>query len=383
MDNPLYPAGYVVAGRTVLDGLYFPTWEWRRTHAFFPFDWPAFLLGSRRAFGLTITAWALPGFALAAAALVLELIRATSERRTLIPALALLAWAPLTLGIFWFVIPYHFSRFLFASIVWGIVLAIWGLDRLWPAAGAAGRPPWYWLLTLPLIAYNLYNIPLDPAVRERPLYWLAAALVVGGVMQGAFLIQRVPRRNLPRLAAAAGALLAVGLVAAWPRYSAEYDQRKYDEWRLQIQSFNRLTDAWEWLDEQTSGDPAVIAVAGTNEVFPLYGPALENELVTIWHSGERAAYDWDTPFVLYGAPSREDWEARVTEARVDYIVVTENVSFGGWPAEREWLLAAPERYALAFQNENVEIWEVLGSRSSAARYTVPQGSKIQPDGELD
>ncbi len=116
MGNPLYPAGYELPGDIVLDGLYFPTWEWRQAHVFFAFDWEAFLNGSRRDFGWTVTAWAIPGVILATLVSLLGLVfrsRSARDVQGLVPVI----WVGLGLAIFWYVIPYHFSRFLFPMIV--------------------------------------------------------------------------------------------------------------------------------------------------------------------------------------------------------------------------------------------------------------------------
>lgn len=357
MDNPLYPAGYRIAGRLLFDGLYFPTWEWRRSHAFFPYDWAEFLTGARGVFGLTVTTWALPGFGLAGAALAVALAgRRGTRRERLWQPVVLLALVPLSLAVFWFVIPYHFDRFLFAPLAWGVVAGMWGLGWWWNRLAPARLSQLYPYLTVPLILYNLVNVPLDPAVRQRASYWLAALVVIGGVPLALALLPRLNlerRRLLPGIAAAGLMLLAI---AAYPRYDREYAERRYDEWRAQIAGFNQQTDAWEWLAAQTADAPATVAVAGTNEVYPLYGPGLDNRLVTIWHSGELAGYGWGAPFVLYGEPDRAAWEARIEREGVDYVVITENVSFGGWPVERGWLAASGGRFELAFQNADIEIW---------------------------
>jgi hypothetical protein len=148
-------------------------------------------------------------------------------------------------------------------------------------------------------------------------------------------------------------------IALFPAYEREYEQRRYDEWRLQIQGFNQQTDAWEWLAAETDGAKATIAVAGTNEVYPLYGPNLDNRIVTIWSGGELARYSWNTRFVLYGEPDQNAWLRQLEDSGVDYVVLTANVSFGGWPVERAWMRASPERFVRDFQNEDIEIWTVF------------------------
>lgn len=376
MGNPLYPAGYDLPGGFTLEGLYYPTWEWRQEHAFFPFDWRAFLNGSRHDFGWTITAWAIPGVLLAGLLSVAGLVRRSSQAALgLIPVV----WVGISLAIFWYVIPYHFSRFLFPTIVMAVVAGMWALGRIAGIVRAGRVEAWYPLLAAPVIATNLINIPLDPAVRERPVYWLAAATVIGGGTVALLLAGRMPAHSL-RLVVQGGAMAAMVLaMIAWPFYLDEYDERRLAEWRAQIQGFSQSPDAWEWLEDETAGVPSVIAVAGTNEIFPLYGPELDNRVVTIWHSGELADYGWFDVFVFYGEPHEAAWLDQIDGSDVDFVLITEDVSFGGWPVERTWMQATPERFELAFATAELEIWRVAESGTQAARYTGRQGRFIQSD----
>ncbi len=378
MGNPLYPAGYDLPGGYLLEGLYYPTWEWRQAHVFFAFDWQAFLIGSRRDFGWTVTTWALPGVVLAALLALVGLLRRSRGSGQGL-ALALVLWVGVNLAIFWYVVPYHFSRFLFAPIVIASVAGMWALDRLATLTGQGWARAWYPALAVPVVVTNLVNIPLDPSIRNRAVYWLAAVIVVGGSVLALLVVSKLPARRL-RLVAQGGALVVMFLaMVAWPFYRDEYDTRRIAEWRAQIQGFSQSPDAWEWLEVATSSEERVIAVSGTNEIYPLYGPELDNRVVTLWHSGELADYGWFDRFVLYGAPNEQAWRDRIDAAGVDYVLVTEDVSFGGWPVEREWMQSAPERFALAFENGELEIWEVVALPDETARYTGPQGWIIQPN----
>jgi hypothetical protein len=369
MGNPLYPAGYELPGDIVLKGLYFPTWEWRQAHVFFAFDWEAFLNGSRRDFGWTVTAWAIPGIILATlVSLTGMALRSRSARdvQGLIPVI----WVGISLAIFWYVIPYHFSRFLFPTIVMSVVAGMWALGRLATAVRILRIEVWYPLLAVPIIGLNLINIPLDPAVRYRALYWVAAGVVIVGMTMGLLILRWIPPRALRIVIQVAAMSALLGTMVGWPVYQDEYEDRRIREWRAQIQGFSLTSDAWEWIEGKTANRSAVIAVAGTNEIYPFYGPNLGNRIVTIWNSGELAEYGWFEPFVLYGEQDRAAWQDEVETADVRFIVLTENVSFGGWPEERSWIMASPERYKLEFSNTEVEIWEVLEPATETARYTV-------------
>lgn len=383
MGNPLYPAGYEVMGRRVLDGLYIVTREWRVTHAFYPFDWSGFFLDMRRTFGASVTFWALPGIALAGGVALWRDGRGRlrgSDQADLL-AIALLAWTVVAVGIFWFIIPYHWARFLYPAVVWGMIVAAWGIHRVLTRISPRFAEIGLALVAFPVIIFGLLQTPLDPAIRERPIYWLAFAGCVAGTVIVGLVSRHVLARShdgsanasLPGGAASSAArgdtprrrygwlmvLLAfVATSAIWPTYENTYRERRIDEWRLQIQSFNQLAGAWEWVEHETRDQPADIAVAGTNEILPLYGPRFDNRLHTIWHSGEDVHYDWGDPYQHFGEPNRDVWLSQIDRQEIDLIYMTENVSFGGWPVERAWIEDEPGRFEIAFENDDVTIWRV-------------------------
>lgn len=354
MGNPLYPSAYEIAGQRILDGLYVVTQEWKESHPFYPFDWRGFFLNMRSDFGIAVTWWVLPGMALAGLAVVWRLV----QRRWPVLPLTLLVWTPLSLAIFWYIIPYHFSRFLYATVTWGIVVAIWGLGQLLRPLPSRVRDLAIVLLALPVFVVSAVETPLDPAQRERALYWLAlvAMLIVAtGIV---VLLARVDRQRLSvGLGVTALAVLLLASIA-WPSYERRYNARQYDEWRALLGGVNELAEAWSWVNQLTHDEPATIAVAGTNEVYPLYGTDLDNRLVTIWPSGELARYGWGEPFQLYSEPDEEAWLRQIERQGVDFIYMTENVSFGGWPIERGWITTHPLRFRLIYQNTDVKIWSV-------------------------
>lgn len=367
MDNPLYPSGYELFGREIFSGIYVMSREWRRAHAFYPFDWTGFFLESRRTFGFIVTFWVLPGLIAAAVALIAEAFRPAGSRRSngyralgsSLPALLLCGWTVLSLGIFWFIIPYHFGRFLYPTVVWGIVAGAWGfsalLDRLPLSRGHTLVP----LIAVPFVVLNVVNVPLNLAIRSTALYWVEALVVVGGTVLAFVVAYAVPAATLRRglLAVVIGAIAVASI--GWPFYESRYEEGRFTEWRVQIQGYSPITDAWEWLYRQTEAEPATIAVAGTNEVYPLYGEGLDNRIVTIRPSGALVRYDWGEPSQIFGAPDPAAWLAALDQAGVEYVYMTEDVSLGGWPLQRAWAEAAPERFKVVFQNDAAIIWEVV------------------------
>jgi hypothetical protein len=160
------------------------------------------------------------------------------------------------------------------------------------------------------------------------------------------------------LGLATGALLLV-LIVAWPVYGGRYEAQRFDQWGRLTGFLQSQPSAWRWLWEATENAPATIAVAGTNSTFPLYGPALENEVLTISRDGHLQKYDWGTPFKPFAEPDREAWMETVRRNEVDYLWITPNVSFGDWPVEDDWA-AASKRFEPVLMEDDLHIWRVTG-----------------------
>ena len=140
MDNPLYPAGYDLPGGNVpgtCGCISRPgngakrTRFLRLTGASFSWDRGENLAGRFRA-------GRFQGVVLAA---MMSIVSLLNDRRAALAGFTALIWVGLGLTIFWYVIPYHFSRFLFAIIAVAVVAGFWalhrGADLVWRAARAA------------------------------------------------------------------------------------------------------------------------------------------------------------------------------------------------------------------------------------------------------
>lgn len=339
MGNPSYPASISIGDR-VLPGLYTATREWRETHPFYPFDWSGFFgFGMRNFFGWVVPLFILPGLALAA-------IRSFRTRNA--GVLLLAGWAGLSLALFWFVIPYHFERFLYATLAWGIVAAIWGWLVLMP-----DRDWWPALVAIPVGLVNVASLPADSGVWQRPL-WLCGGLVLVGGTAITVLICR--KMTLPRRSGLLMTGAALLLVLAWPAVGDRYEAQRYEQWG-RLQSFlGSQPESWSWLRESTADDPATVAVAGTNATWAIYGQRLENRVLTISHDGVLQTYDWGQPFQRFGAPDQDAWLETVQDSGVDYLWITANVSFGEWPNEQGW--AGDAGFELLIDEPDLQVWRV-------------------------
>lgn len=339
MGNPSYPASVSIGDR-VLPGLYTASREWRETHPFYPFDWSGFFgFGMRYFFGWTVPLFVLPG-------LVLVAVRTFRVRN--VAVLVLIGWAALSLALFWFVVPYHFERFLYATLAWGIVAAVWGWLLLFP-----DRDWWPALLAIPLGLINAASVPTGPDVWQRPIWLLGGTVLVGGTVAVVLLCRGL---SWPRRASLPVMVLALLLALVWPFVEEHYEGQRYDQWG-RLQSFlGSQPETWRWLRESTADDPATIAVAGTNATWALYGQRLENPVLTISRDGVVQTYDWGRPFRPSGPPDRDRWLETVERAEVDYLWITADVSFGGWPDEQEWARGAG--FELIIDEPDLQVWRV-------------------------
>ena len=344
MSNPSYPVAVQLGGEELLPGLYAATQDWRESHPFYPFDWPGFFgFGMRGFFGWTVPLLILPGMALAA-------IRIVRERE---PKPALLAvWCALSLAIFWFVIPYHFARFLYPTLAWAIVVAVWGWLLLFK-----NKAEWFAVLMIPIALLNVSSMPIGTEVWRDPIYLVSATLVVAVTTLGVMVVRHVRGRLSPQKFGLATWALLLLLIVAWPVYGGRYEAQRFDQWGRLTGFLQSQPSTWRWLWEATENEPATIAVAGTNSTFPLYGPTLDNRILTISRDGHLQEYSWGTPFEPFGEPDREAWLETVTRNEVDYLWITANVSFGDWPVEDGWA-AASDRFEPVLIEDDLHVWRV-------------------------
>ena len=343
MGNPSYPVRIELQGEEIFPGLYTADREWRESHPFYSFDWSGFFgFGMRNVFGWTLPLFILPG-------LVLAVVRGLLSRQIL--PVVLLAWCCLSLAIFWFVIPFHFERFLFATLAWGIIVAVWGWLALLP-----GREWMLAVAAIPLALVNVSSLPINTDVWNDVSYVAPAVLVTGGTAAGVLAIRRFRHMLSPAMSAAALAGLLVLTIVVWPLYAGRYEEQRFDQWGRLSSFLGSQPEAWRWLWDETRDDPATVAVAGTNSTYPLYGPTLENQVLTISRDGRLHEYGWGMPFRPFGEPNREQWLRAVREAGVDYLWVTANVSFGGWPVQDTW--AAAEGFEPVIHEDDLHVWRI-------------------------
>ena len=170
--------------------------------------------------------------------------------------------AAAVVGIFWFVIPYQESRFLFVAFG----LAAMAIGR------AAARPPaplGWGALALALIG-ECVALPSPDRLALLPVGLAGAAALHGW--------RKIPLRLRPVVgrtaAVAAGALLFAGVARGLPAH-----KRGADPYRMA----GDLDDAWAWFGGNVHG--ARVAYTGTNLAFPLWGPDLSNRVSYINVSG--------------------------------------------------------------------------------------------------
>ena len=343
MGNPFYPVRIEFLGAELFPGLYTATREWRETHPFHSFDWSGFLgFGMRRFFGWTVPLFVLPG-------MLLALVRSLRERQVL--PVILTGWCAISLAIFWFVIPFHFERFLYATLAWAIVLAVWGWLALVP-----GRA---WLLGIPVIplaVLNVSSLPIDTGVWRNPVHVLGALAIVSATTVAVLMARNFRQVATPARLGFLLAGCALLLVALWPVYADRYEDQRFDQLGRLSAFLVSQPEVWHWLWEETRDDPATIAVAGTNAIWPLYGATLDNRVLTISHNGHLQEYNWGTPTRPFGPPDRERWLATIRDAGVEYLWITPDVTLGGWPHENGW--AAEAGFEAVVHKDDLHVWQI-------------------------
>ncbi len=341
MSNPFYPVIIRFGNQELLPGLYSVTTEWKVHHPYYPFDWLAFLFDSHTEFGWTIPLWILPGLGLSGWQLI-------QERH--FGSTIMFAWILLGLAIFWYILPYHFVRYLYAVLGWAIVLATWG----WQKAIARQKVV---VVTLALVAINAVSIPKFTSPWQSPEYWIVAVIVV--LVSSCLMLigRRSPQATIRKAILGGIATILICLNILWPSYVDLYKAHRFEQWQRQSRFLGTQPVAWEYLATETLRLSATIAIVGTNVIFPLYGATLENRIVYIMPDGHLTGYDWGRPYRPEGPPNYDAWLTALAAEGVKYVYVTPNVVTGGWPLEDKWAADRTDIFALVFWNESVHIWQ--------------------------
>ena len=265
--------------------------------------------------------------------------------------------ATAVVAIFWFVIPYQESRFLFVAFG----LAAIAIGR---AAAQPPAPLGWGGLALALIG-ECVVLPSPDRLALLPVALVGAAALHGW--------RKIPPRVQPALgraaALAAGALLVVSVARGLPAH-----KRGADPYRIA----SDVDDAWAWFGGNVHG--ARVAYTGTNLAFPLWGPDLANRVAYVNVSGglgDRLP-DFARRFGAGHAPTPEpapyregatyeDWLRNLRSggtqvlfvAALDPIVArTIAVDADQFPIERQWADAHPDLFRLRYASIAARVYEI-------------------------
>jgi hypothetical protein len=251
-------------------------------------------------------------------------------------------------ALFWLVVPYQQSRFLFP--LFG-VLAI----SIGAAAAQSGR----------VIQGLLLAAPLAGAAIAAPMSLASAALAAGAVAGLAALA--LPPRAVGAIGALAALALAIGTAEGFQRY-----RERGPGYRAGPQ----LAEAWAWLYEHVRG--ARIAWAGSHLAYPLWGRDFANHVryVNVALGPDAKLHDFAAhsgpahsaePAIYREGASPQTWVANLRQLRMElvfvsamhFIVRREIASDAeGFPVERTWADALPDVFRLRWSNEGVRIYEL-------------------------
>ena len=269
-----------------------------------------------------------------------------------------LAIAATGVALFWFVVPYQESRFLFATFGLGAV----ALGR------AAARPPaWLgWGALVLAIGGELLEFPTPDRLALVPAAVLGAGLALGG------------RRLAPELRRAAVATAAIGLLVAASAAITRGLARSRAEGPHDALG-EEIDPAWAWFGGQVHD--ARVAYTGSNLAFPLAGRGLSNRVAyvnvagapqDVLHDFARRLSPAGGPATPEPAPYRDGaefdtWLRNLRAARSEMLfiaamfpIVQRNVAADGdgFPIERTWADAHPRLFALRFASPAARIYAV-------------------------
>ena len=247
------------------------------------------------------------------------------------------------LAIFWLVIPYQESRFLFAPLG---VAAI-ALGR------AADRPP-------ALVGWSGLAIAMAGSLLQAPTTERLILLPIAAIAAAAAVLNVFARGVIAAAAIIASFLV---LVLGGGRYHPRYDVG--DE---------GLADAWAWFHAHV--EYSNVAYTGTNLAFPLAGQYLMNHVryVNVAGAPGDRLHDFGPPGdgTAEPAPYRRGanpdvWLANLRATRTHALFVasmepivrrTIAADDDSFPIERAWADARPESFKLVYASPSARIYEV-------------------------
>lgn len=304
------------------------------------------------------------GFLASAIAATLICLRERSARWVALP-LAFVASG-------WVLVPYQQSRFFFCA--WGAAAVLMAVASLRLPARHRG-----WLL-LPAIAGSAVQAP----TTVRCLVALVATIgALAQAAQGeapAFDPRRrwsLGRGREVRGAVVAALVLGAGGLLGWARGHAP---------SVAYAIGDAHDEAWAFLDREGPG--LRVAYTGSNLPLPLWGSHLENfvQYVNVRGGPSVRLHDFARepsgvppsaePAPERAFPDRQAWLANLDAARIDTLFVAALYpdvrasmvhDAEGFPIERTWADAAPERFGLLFANPGVRVYRVRPSGASPER----------------
>jgi hypothetical protein len=269
-------------------------------------------------------------------------------------------WPLLTaalVALFWLVVPYQESRFLFPA--YGVAAVALALPRDAPS-------PWRWA---PLA------VALAGSVVEFPTVARWGALAAGAVagIGVAALGDRAPARGGARWWLTVGAVV-LGATAAELRGAIAVARAKDPGYDVG----DDLAGAWSWTRQNAHG--ARVAYTGNNLPFPLWGRDLAGDVryVNVAGSATDRLHDFarrvprprtptPEPAPYRAGADYETWRANLRATRRDLLFVaalypevrrTISTDGDGFPLERAWADAHPEAFTLRFASEAARVYAV-------------------------
>ncbi len=255
------------------------------------------------------------------------------------------------LGIFWFIVPYQESRFLF--VVFGVAAVLIGqAARGSRHVGGA-------------LAVALACAFIEAPSVERLLLLAAPVVAVVALVDEPAVLGRMNSRGHARLAAVGAALASV--LIAFGAYSYKHSDPGYTVG-------DETAADWSWF--RANVRDARVAYTGTNVAFPLAGERLANDVRYVNVAGAPGARLHDfgrrgdgtaEPAPYRHGASPEVWLANLRAARTQVLFVAalypgvrRNVAADGdgFPVERAWADARPDTFHLLRASPAARIYSV-------------------------
>ncbi|MDP8233316.1 MAG: hypothetical protein P9M06_00730 [Candidatus Saelkia tenebricola] len=350
--NPLYPLKMTMLGKVIFDGVLgknvFQV-------SFTPYDYSLSKVLFHEGFGLQSILLFFP-------AVLSWLIIFKYKVKNII--IYLLFLPAMLLAVYYFLIPFPCTRFLYPFLGVAAIAAFYVLNKI--------------SLNLKIVS-SIFIICFLSSIFELSGHMELIVSLLLGILLFVISVRFRDRIVLIRINKKGILIAALVVIVSLKFIEGDYKKHEYERYVKKYPSWHYDgVIGWKWLNDNTEGDN--IAYVGKPEPFPLYGRGFKNNVYYVsvndvepkLHNYKNSFYTWGADFLTLHRSLEEDgnyrgnadysiWLNNLLREKTDLLFVyslsqVEDIEF---PMEDKWAQEHAESFELVYGNSSVHIYKIL------------------------